>query len=116
MKKKTVSINCEGGFTISRSQFPLKDGNIGNPYTVQGITLDSIPTIFNNERIAKDAAGAAYVVFSRFTDPRYIFPLHPITNFDIHAHPIAKEFDKFYNSSEKDVVEVNYKSCSYNRR
>jgi len=116
VKKKTVSINCEGGFTISRSQFPLKDGNIGNPYTVQGITLDSIPTIFNNERIAKDAAGAAYVVFSRFTDPRYIFPLHPITNFDIHAHPIAKEFDKFYNSSEKDVVEVNYKSCSYNRR
>jgi hypothetical protein len=107
--RETIEFECGSRkLTASREQFPIACCAAGNHYCVQGQTLAEVPCLFENSRVNRMSYGAAYTVVSRFEDPAYILPCHPLEQRDIVAHPDAVRFDQYHFQQASVLTEVNY--------
>lgn len=86
--------------------YPISAAQYGNAYTVQGVTLHDLPTVFINERCS--FTGGGYVLFSRFRDPSLIACLHWLLPEDFPVDKLSLAFDRFHSACEGNFYDVDY--------
>jgi hypothetical protein len=96
VKESVDFVHNSRKYTATRTQLPLQCCAAGTHYTVQGQTLAQVPCIFDNSRLTHEHYGAAYTVVSRFVDPAFIRPCHPLLPGDFIAHEDAVRFDQYH--------------------
>lgn len=92
-----------------RRQYPLSPAFAANVPSVQGLTLNGIPTIFDNSTVSSKADkgianGCGYTFVSRHSKQRYLFPLFAFVREDFTTNPDALAFDQFIRGNMDDEM------------